>query len=375
MGNFQLFFTINLRKSSFCFYKFEIMWYNNRKSFDLNGFADIARRIGDIMKAKKLLPLLALVMGLSAFGGCTNADQKVNFGNFWNENVLDTSATIDETLVYDVAFDASETSLVEYKLNYTDGKYTTNLTSATENGKTVYTYTTQLNITAHYTLNEETKSFNDSVTSTVKFLSGEYGFQPISSEKDINGTTPSATTPEKVDGCYRQFHYTVKTTYNDDCSEGTTTVTKLPLEGETGEAKSSDDTFEIEQKKYGYLDNEQVLLALRGVRNTTTSAKLLVYSPFSLAVQKVSYAFTAEASKEFSFYKNGSAELVKSTITYRPVTVVLDEKNPGATQTAWIEKPADTSKNTNRNVMLRLETPLSYGLGTLIYTLNSVSYQ
>ena len=327
------------------------------------------------MKAKKLLPLLALVMGLSAFGGCTNADQKINFGNFWNSNVLDTSEKINETLVYDVAFEASEVSLVDYKVNYTDGKYTTNLVSTTENNKTVYVYKTQLNITAHYTLGEETKSCTDSVTSTVKFLSGEYGLQPISSEKEIIGTAPVAITPTKAEGCYTQFHYTVKTTYNDDCSEGSSTVTWLPLEGQEGNAEPTDNTFEIEQKKFSYLDNEQLLLALRGIRNSTTSAKALVYSPFVEAVQKVSLTYAADESKEFSFFKNGSAEAVKSTITYRPVSIVLDENNPGATQKAWIAKPVDTSVNTNRNVMLRLETPLSYGLGTLVYTLSSVSYQ
>ena len=326
------------------------------------------------MKRKKISTLLALVLGLTMLGGCTNSDQKVIFGNFWNSNAVDTNEMIHETLVYDVTFDAGEASLVAYNVNYKDGKYTTVLTSAKENDKVVYTYATELNITAQYTLNGVTEECVDVVTSTVKFYAAAYGLQPISSEKEIKASSPNGSTGTKVSDCYQQSHYTTKIVYNDDCTQGSSIVTAYPSEGE---AKTQENTFEIEQKKFSYLDNEQVFLALRAASNRTTSAKLNVYSPFLEAVQKLSWTFEAEASKEFSFYKNGSEEKVNSTITYRPVKMVLDEKNPGATQTAWIAKKPDSSidSNVNRNVMLRLETPLSYGLGTLIYTLNSVSYQ
>ena len=326
------------------------------------------------MKRKKISTLLALVLGLTMLGGCTNSDQKVNFGNFWNSNAIDTNEMIHETLVYDVTFDAGETSLVEYGLDYKDGKYTTVLTSAKENDRVVYTYATELSITAQYTLNGVTEECVDVVTSTVKFYAAAYGLQPISSEKEIKASTPNGLTGTKVSDCYQQSHYVTKIVYNEDCSGGHSIVTAYPSEGE---AKSQENAFEIEQKKFSYLDNEQVLLALRAVPNRTTSAKLNVYSPFIETVQKLSWTFEADASAEFSFYKNGSEEKVKSTITYRPVKMVLDEKNPGATQTVWVAKKPESSSDTNvnRNVMLRLETPLSYGLGSLIYTLNSATYQ
>ena len=324
------------------------------------------------MKRKKISTILALILGLTALSGCTNSDQKVSFGNFWNTNAIDINETIHETLVYDVAFEANDNSLVEYKLNYKDGKYTTTLTSEKVNDKTIYTYTTALNITAQYTLNGVTEECQDVVTSTVKFYAAAYGLQPISSEKDIIASTPTAITGTKASECYVQSHHSIKVTYNEDCTQGVSTVTYHPTEGE---AKPQEDTFEVDQKKFSFLDNEQVLLALRAVRSSTSSAKLKVYSPFAEAIQKVSLSFQTEESAEFSFYKNGSEEKVKSIITYRPVNFVLDEKNPGGTQTAWVAKATDASKNTNRNIILRLETPLSYGLGSLIYTLNSATYQ
>ena len=123
----------------------------------------------------------------------------------------------------------------------------------------------------------------------------------------------------------------------------------------------------------GYLDNEQLIFALRAMAAKTSSAKLQVYSPFAEAVQKVGITFNAEESAEFTFLKNGTEET--KALTYRPASIVLDEKNPGATQTAWVAKTTDSTKNEYRNVVLKLETPLSYGLGSLIYTLKSANWQ
>lgn len=330
-------------------------------------------RLGAYMKRKKIPAILALVVGLTALGGCTNSDQKVNIGNHWNVNAIDVNEAIHETLVYDVAFEANDTSLVEYQLNYKDGKYTTTLISEKVGSKTIYTYSTQLNITAQYTLNGVTEECNDVLTSTVKFYAAGDGLRPISSQKEINASTPTGITGLTASDCYAQSHYSIQITYNDDCTEGKSIVTNLDPSMSNTPAKEK--TFEIDEKKFRFLDNEQVLLVLRAVNNSTSSAKLNVYSPFAEAIQKVSLSFQTEESAEFSFYKNGSEEKVKSIITYRPVNFVLDEKNPGGTQTAWVAKATDTSKNTNRNIILRLETPLSYGLGSLIYTLNSATYQ
>ena len=121
------------------------------------------------------------------------------------------------------------------------------------------------------------------------------------------------------------------------------------------------------------MDNEQLLLALRGIPTSTTSAKVLAYSPFTESVQRVSINFASEASENFTFTNNGTE--TTTAIAYRPVSIVLDEKNPGATQTVWIAKPTpSTSSNKFRNMMLYLETPLSYAMGSLQYKLISATY-
>ena len=328
--------------------------------------------LGVYMKRKKISAILALVLGLTALGGCTNSDQKVNIGNHWNVNAIDVNEAIHETLVYDVAFEAAEASLVEYKVNYKDGKYTTTLISEKVNGKTVYTYTTELNITAQYTLNDVTEECNDVVTSTVKFYAASDGLRPISSEKEINASSPTAVTGVKVSDCYATSHYTIQVTYNEDGTEGKSVVNNH--NPSPNDKNPKEKTFEIDEKKFRYLDNEQVLLVLRAVSNSISSAQLNVYSPFAEAIQKVSLSYQTEESAEFSFYKNGSAEKQTQTISYRPVQFQLDEKRPGFAQTAWIATTSETVPNTHRNVMLRLEQPVYRSMGTFVYQLSSSSY-
>ena len=323
------------------------------------------------MKMKKLIPLLACIMGLSTLGGCTNADQKIIFGSLWYSNTNSDSETIHETLNYDVTFAAAESGFVNYKLNYKDGHYTTTLVSEGTGENLVYTYTTHLSIVAQYTLDGTTVEKTDTVTSEVKFKANNYGLQPISSNKEINSHSPQGNQVDSIEDCYKHFHYTVATTYQNGCTEGKSVVTQIVSEEETN---SKENTFEIDQKKYTYLDNEQLLAALRCIRNSTTSAKVNVYSPFIDTVQAVSLTYAADVSKEFNLKKDGTD--VKETITYRPVSINLDERNPGATQTAWYAKGEDVNGvNKYRNVMLYLKTPLAYGLGDMEYTLISMDYQ
>lgn len=325
------------------------------------------------MKIKKLVPLLALVMGISAFGGCTNNDQKIIFIPLWNEHSNADKEVFNETLTYGVTFESAESSYVNYTLDYKDGVYTTNLVGEVVNGELVYTYTTALSITPLFTFEGKTTDpeWIDTVTSEVKFKATNYGLQPISSKKSLVNHTPVGNSVTALEECYRYYHYTLETTYLNDCTSGKTVITSYPLkeDGTADKPIPNEYEFEIDQDKFSYLDNEQLLAAVRCIRNATTSAKVNVYSPFVNTVQKVSITFNADASKEFTL--NGETK----TITYRPVSIVLDEQNPGTTQVAWIAKYEEVNGvNKNRNVMLYLETPLSYNLGTMKYTLQSMNY-
>lgn len=314
------------------------------------------------MKTKKIISICALALSAALLSGCAGGGRKTPFSTYWNQNAL-VFENIHETLVYDVTFQESDANY-GYTLAYANGKYTTELKNdINANGENIYVYKTELSIDVTFTFGEESKTLNDNVTTEVTFLAnGE--LRPISSEKSVVSHTPIGSTPSSLEGCYRSFDYQISTSYTEDGG-----VSILTMDEST-----STQEFEINKNGYSYLDNEQLLLSLRAMPASVSSTRLSAYSPFVSRVQNVAVVFTETQSKDFSFYKNGSTEKVTTNIAYRQAQFQLDEKDPGGTQVAWIAAVTDAYANQHRNVMLRLETPIAYGLGSLVYQLSSVSY-
>ena len=129
------------------------MCYNNTIAVKSNQLRN--RFLEKIMKKKKILAIFALALSITTLSSCTNTDQTITFSSYWNENSLAVTS-IHETLEYDVGFEkGSGFSAVNYNLDY-NGKYTTELKSETENGRSIYVYKTKLDVTATYTYKGET---------------------------------------------------------------------------------------------------------------------------------------------------------------------------------------------------------------------------
>lgn len=314
------------------------------------------------MKMKKILPVVAVALCATVLGGCATTS-KTPFGNYWNENALTAHESIHETLVYDVSF--NEGTTYGYQLSYEDGKFTTVLQSSRDDkGETIYQYTSELSIKVVYQLGEERAEFSDSVKTDVKFRSADKGLTPISAAKTVVSYSPRAIRPTALENCYSKYEYSFTTTYEGD---GGKTVL---VRGD----KTTEQAFDIHDDNCSYVDNEQLLLALRAMPTSVTSTKLLAYSPFTASVQTVNVAFRTAAEGEFEFSKNGG-EKTKQTIAYRPAQFQLDEKDSGFAQLVWIANSTDSAgKNAYRNVILRQESPLYHNLGVLVYTLSSVEY-
>lgn len=322
------------------------------------------------MKIKKRIGALALLLCLTTSVACTASDQKIAFDDYWKSNVLAPADGFYEKLEYKVSFDANENSTVSYAVNYT-GTYVTELQYVQEDGAEYYDYTTKLNVEATYTYKGVSSApQQDSVESRVRLYAKS--LEPLYSEKTLCTASPLNASVATVADCFETFRYAVKTDY----AAHTATVTKLD---ENMEAEKSGKTasFSLDDAdKYSYIDNEQLLLSLRAFPDSTSSGTLLCYAPFSDAVQKLKVNFSTAESKDFSYRKNAEEEATKTTIKYRPVTIQINAKNSGATQTAWIASNLGAGKdNVYHNVMLRLESPVAYELGTIIYELQSASYQ
>ena len=319
------------------------------------------------MKRKNILSSLALLLTTAVLTSCAGTSQKVIFSSNWqNDNTVQQN-DLTETLEYAVSFEKGSPLSDAYSLNYTNGIYTTSLKTEQYNGRTIYSYETNLTIDVIYEMNAESTQLQDTVYSLVKFEKTDKSLRPISSHKEVYSHSPSNGATE-LSKCYELFHYTVDISYNENYA-GEAIIKNLANENAT-ETKNS---FSVNTEKYTCIDNEQLLFALRGVNPSLSStAKFNVYSPFVKATQRIKATFASEEGADFNFVRNGVA--VKEAIQYYPVSIVLEQKNSGATKTAWMAKSKDVQSNTYRNVILRLETPLSYSLGTLVYTLKSATF-
>ena len=317
------------------------------------------------MKLKKIALALAATLALSSLAACGDTDQKIIFNDYWEFNSLVSSSSIDETLEYKVTHEkGGGLDVLGYSVSYGEGKYVTNLKTHPQG----YIYTTSLTIPVTFQYGEdEAVSAQDSVTTEVIFLRSKDALRPISSTKNVVSHTPLSGGEASSNNCYSLYDFSVVTTYPEEGKA--TSTTTYNVEGEEDPVVFSS-TFNTNDKKYSYLDNEQLLLALRAISPSVSSGSVKIYNPFIETKQKIDFSFAAETGAEFSYTLNGEA--VKTNVTYRPVSLTIDDRNPGGTQTAWIAKRTNAQENENRNMMLKLVVPLSYSMGNLVYELVSV---
>ncbi|MBP3423161.1 MAG: hypothetical protein J6K86_05295 [Clostridia bacterium] len=316
------------------------------------------------MKLKKIALAVAATLALSSLAACTDNDQKLSFKDYWEKDSLSGSSAVDEKLTYKITHE-KEVGLdnLPYVLTYGEGTYVTTLKTHSQG----YIYSTSLTMPVTYKYgDDDAHSATDTVTTEVIFLRSNDGLRPISSTKNVVSHTPSTRSGGSSETCFLYYDYSVVVEYPTE-GDATATITDKSVEGDPIVKTSS---FTASDKKYSYLDNELLLLALRAIPSSTTTGSVKVYSPYAKAMQKIDLTFASETGGEFSYLLNG--EEVKTTITYRPISLTIDDRNPGGTQTAWIAKTSNASNNTYRNMMLKLSVPLSYSLGNLVYTLSAV---
>lgn len=318
------------------------------------------------MKTKKLLPILAtLVVGATAaLSGCTAGNTTIEFKNYWLKNHLTPQNSFTETLKYDVKFEkAAGYDDISYNYEYTDGEYVATLTQFSNDQ---FEYKTKLTVNVTFSPKGagESISVTDIVESSVLFQTASKHLAPIQSSKTVLSHFPMNITKDaELEDCYRKFNYTVSTSY----TEGKGVCTYQDLIPEENGAVSEPKILKVDMgEKLTYLDNEQLLLAMRAFDPTVNSGNVHSYSPYAKTTQKIAYSFKAEeeASAELSIAENG-AEATKKKFKYRVATLSIKAANSGQAQTAWVATE-------NRNLILRLETPFSFNHGKLVYTLKSI---
>lgn len=322
------------------------------------------------MKRKFITPAVVSLLTATMLSAC-GANYKVTFNDYWKKSLFDSSQqTLTETCEYKVDFEPTSTS--NFSVDYENGVYKTTFISETVDQQVRYQFKTEFSVQVQYKVGNETSDWlNDSVYSIVTFQESDKALKPLRSEKHIVSHSPLTISPITLATAYDKYDQTIVTEYNELCDNATTTITNNELSSN----KVTTQNFAINHNTYNYLDNETLLFALRCINtDKTTSTKFNVYSPFACAMQKINVNFNTATAKDFTFAINGNPETTKN-ISYYPASIQLSANtNKGTAKTVWIAKTTDVQNNTYRNAMLRQEIPISFGLGTLTFSLKSINF-
>ena len=319
------------------------------------------------MDRKKFILLsTSFLLAASTLTACSGINKKVTFNDYWKADSITKQENLTEELEYAVEFEKSN-GLSNYEANYLNGTYKTKLFTETYENRIIYVYETKLDIDVTYQYNGETSDpLHDSVTSVVRFEQSSDSLRPIKAEKTVVSHSPANSDVSSLEECYYLYEYTSTIDY----VAKTSVIVHKAKEGEEERKIESDVSWNSD---YTPLDNDQLLFAARGLtQSRNSSVTFSLYSPFVKKAQKVKMTFAAEEGSDFTFVQNGTE--LKTAIQYYPLSIVLNEANPGQTQTAWVAKTTDPSNNKYRNVVLRHSVPLAYGIGTLTYQLTSATF-
>lgn len=326
------------------------------------------------MKKIRLAGLL-LLAPLTLLSACSGGTPLSFTANWYRNTALGSSVndTLEE-LTYEVSFTPAENDS-SFSVEYDTGTYTTRLINANialSDGSTKegYIYTTELTISGRYRLGSEvSEDFSDRVSSSVSFLPVTDGLKPVKSEKEVLSTSPIVSLPETLEGAFETYHYTYDVSYDAALTTATAVYTDLNAETPAPETRE----YAIDGTTT-YLDNEQILFALRGLSLSSVATFRTVNSVMGIVTEVSTGTSTTgptSLKESVDFTMDGTA--VKTEIDAVQVPIIYQSTPSGQQQDLVYAATTDTN-NTYRNVLLRMEVPVLQSLGTLVYRLKEAAF-
>lgn len=388
------------------------------------------------MKAfTKIMAAAIAAIGVVSVAGCSGATPSAKTVTNANWNVR-TSTSVEKSFTerwmshkevaqYSIRLTAGEN--VTYKVEYyDDGYYKTQFfmtyydwskteglpegyAPAESTSEPVYVYTTELKLSGKYTFNatNEEKDFDDSVKSVCYYRLAGDNLQPVYSYQEIKNTAPNELNASSPDNMLIRTDNVFTTYYNYNCTKATV-IRENNLKTEN--AKTVKEIGLTSKQGYSLFDNSQLRAAVRAF-NISSSANhtFNVLVPQNGSVQTC-YASSGapveltsnvtdngeDAVNEASEFEREKKQIIdaldncgdyipidkgegENALNYRynAVTMGLYTDSPmiGSAPTLWYSTVENSEINYTRCVLLRMSTPLSYGIGTLNYTLKSLSLQ
>lgn len=326
------------------------------------------------MKKKRILGLLTLapLALLSACGGGTPA---LTLTANWYKNTAlsDNISDTHERLEYKVEY-VEPTAQNDFTVSYKPGTYVAELNSEVRTlsdgtKETVYVYTTSFTISGNYALGEEKgETFEDSLQTSVVFRNIKQQLQPVESTRTQKTTSPISLAPTSIQTASEEYYFKTETTYDENLTKATVVYTDLKKEN--GEPSKR----EISLGGTGtFLDNEQILFALRG--SALTSA--LTFRSINSVQNKCTTLNTTTGETSDVALKGvtiGESAATDITVPAIRTSLSYNDGQSGGAQTLWYAKTDNVNSNTYRNALVCMETEIFYGLGVLRYTLVNAQF-
>lgn len=372
----------------------------------------------------RILAVAAVSCAVLAAAGCAGAkaSPKTLTSANWNARI---SSSVEknfeerwlnnkEVAKYSVSFEKGNNGT--YELNYENGSYVTEFgmtvfdrsqysfpedympTETADIAETVYYYKTSLKVDVTFSLNDgsASKTFNDSTETVCYFRLAGDNLQPVYSKQIVKNTAPNTSNAKFLEVAYVQTDGVFETFYNFDCSQACVKHTNnLLTEDNTSETrvglKSDPD--------YSVFDNSQLRQAIRAMNLSgggthtfnvlnTQNAQLQTVDASCGGATELNAEneeqkgiidaldACAQANPDYLFFDKGEGENAKQ-YRYNAVTAGIHTDTPmkGPSVTCWYSTVENGDINATKCVLLKISTPLSFGLGTLNYTLNSLNLE
>lgn len=258
----------------------------------------------------------------------------------------------------------------------------------------VYVFETKFSINGRYVFIQtgEYVEFSDSVVTECTYrLAGE-GLKPVKSVQTIKSTSPNTLSPSHKNNMCVDVDVVCETYYNRDCTKAVVTV--------DDKTEANEDSKKTVSLSGLVFDNAQLPFALRSF-NLSGNKTFNVCSPQNgnyqsmTAVCASAVALNSEDEgdqkiinvlknvkdgngnpvKDYIFFDGTSFdhETPEKQIRCNNVKLSVNADMNGSSHVYSYATVENSNLNTTRAVLLKRTTPLSFGLGILTYTINSLS--
>ncbi len=379
------------------------------------------------MKAfTKILAVTVATLGVISAAGCSNSANTAKTATSANWNVR-TSTSVEsnfsnrwlsnkEVATYSVSLEKG--SNTTYSVDYKDGNYKTEFymdyydwSAEAEIGQQVklpegyapeeskkelvYVYKTEYTVSGEYVLtkNEESHSFKDNIVTECRYRLAGDNLQPVYSKQVIKSTPPNSLNATTKESMYTEVDGTYTTYYNYDCTKAT--VYHTYQKSKDLIANEIEEVSVTDKVGYSLFENSQLRAAVRAFNLSGGATHTFnVFVPQDRVLQTCNAVCTSavkldkeneeqkqiinalKSCPDYIFFDDTVGEDEEErNYRFNAVSLSINSAMSGPASTVWYSTVENSEVNYSKSVLLRITTPISFGLGTVTYTLKSLNLE